>query len=379
MAVIKKGKTRNSSFELMRISSMFLIVVYHIIYHGELLAKVSGLLEIILRLLIALTLVHVSSFIVLSGYFQRNKKMKLSKAISLNNAVWFYTIAIAIIAHYLYNINFNKVTIFKILMPINYDQYWFIKEYLILYLITPILNIVIKNSNQKQLKKILVALFLITSLLPYITAGAFLSVNSGYSLYYMIFLYFVGAYLSKYPIQKSNILKKWSHSRYSHLFIMLYLIFSLLNFLLYKFGAHLLNRGELLSYFGEIITNSFLYYNNPLVLFATISYFLVFANFKIESKLINKVASLMFGVYLIHDNNYLRIPILQLIGLNVSNFNYKIIPKIFIATLIILTICAIIEYLRQIVFKIIYNLKISKNNRKNYRSHLNKIGLEINW
>lgn len=379
MSLKAKDKKRNSSFELMRIISMFLIIIYHIIYHGKILENVNGFLEIIIRLIMALTLVHISSFVLVSGYFQHDKKMKLSKAISLNNSVWFYSIIIAVFAHFIYQVNYDKVSIFKILMPINYDQYWFIKEYLILYLITPLLNTVIQNSNQKKHKRTIIALFLITSFLPYITGGFFLNVSSGYSLYYMIFLYFVGAYLNKYPLKESNKLKKYSEKSQLKIFIGVYIGFCILNFLLYQFGTLLLNRGELQSYFGEIITNNFLSYNNPLILFASISYFLIFSCFKISSNFINRIASLMFGVYLIHENNYIKIQIYQKFGFLINGYGYRVIPKIFIVAIIILVFCSIIEYVRQLIFKFIYNLKISKINRKNYRSYIKKIGIDINW
>lgn len=379
MVVDKNDKIRNSSYELMRIVSMFLIIVYHVIYHGQILENVNGILEMIVRLIMALTLVHVSSFVLISGYFQHNKKMRLSKAISLNNSVWFYTVAIAIFAHFYYHINYDKVSIFKIAMPINYNLYWFIKEYLILYLITPILNTVIQHSNQKKLKRIVIASFLITSFLPTITGGAFLNVNNGYSLYYMIFLYFTGAYLSKYPIKNNKLLKKHNQKHLAYLFILLYFTFCFFNFLSYKIGALLLNGGELSCYFGEIITNSFLAYNNPLIYFASIFYFLIFDNIKIKSKFINRVAGLMFGVYLIHENNSIKIQMFKKFGFLVGSYSYRVIPKIFVVAAIILIVCSIIEYLRQILFRFVYNLKISEWNRRKYRGYIKSLGIDINW
>ena len=377
MTINNKEKVRNSSFELMRIFSMFLIFVYHIIYHGKILERVDGPLEIILRMIMALTLVHVSSFVLLSGYFQHNKKMRLSKAISLNNSVWFYSVFIALFAYFALHVTYDKVSIFKIVMPINYDQYWFIKEYLILYLITPILNTVILNSNQKKHKKIIIALFFITSFLPYITGGFFLNVSNGYSLYYMIFLYFIGAYLNKYPIEKSKIFKKYNMSIYT--FLGFYIFFCFCNFLLYKCGVFLINKGELLTYFGDIITNNFLSYNNPFILFASICYFLIFERFCFHSKFINRFAGLMFGVYLIHENNYIKIQMYQKFGFLVDGYGYRVIPKIFIVAVFLLIICSFIEFIRQRLFSYIYNLEISKRNRKKYRNYIQSLGIEIDW
>jgi len=91
-----------------------------------------------------------------------------------------------------------------------------------------------------------------------------------------------------------------------------------------------INKGELLSYFAGIITYNFLSYNNPLILFASISYFLIFTCFKVSNKYINKFAGLMFGVYLIHENNYIKIQMNQRFGFLVKGYGYRVILKIFI-------------------------------------------------
>ena len=67
---------KKSNFELMFLISMFLIVLCHIINHGQTLQHSNGTILLILKLLISITLVHVNSFILLTGYFQYNKHFK---------------------------------------------------------------------------------------------------------------------------------------------------------------------------------------------------------------------------------------------------------------------------------------------------------------
>ena len=75
---MNKTKIRNSNYELMRIVSMFLIVLYHVIYHGQVLQNCHNEgAKIILELLEFFTLVHVNSFILVSGYFQSTSRFKL--------------------------------------------------------------------------------------------------------------------------------------------------------------------------------------------------------------------------------------------------------------------------------------------------------------
>lgn len=72
-------KDKKSNFELMRILSMFFIVIYHIIYHGKMLQNSSGTILLILQLIICITLVHVNSFVLITGYFQYNKSFSLKR------------------------------------------------------------------------------------------------------------------------------------------------------------------------------------------------------------------------------------------------------------------------------------------------------------
>ena len=65
----KTLKLRQSNFELMRIVSMFMIVVWHFIMHSNLLARTSGALNLFLNFIYIAFSVHVNSFILVNGYF----------------------------------------------------------------------------------------------------------------------------------------------------------------------------------------------------------------------------------------------------------------------------------------------------------------------
>ena len=77
-------KMRDSNFELMRIISMFMIVVTHIIGHGYVVENCDGLTETAVALLKCLLYVHVNSFVLFTGYYQCKGKFKLQKIFSLN-------------------------------------------------------------------------------------------------------------------------------------------------------------------------------------------------------------------------------------------------------------------------------------------------------
>ena len=163
---------RNSNMELMRIVSMLFIIIFHLIYRTFSIHdyQMSSATYLLVRFIIAITLVHVNSFVLLTGYFQYEKKLKFSKLLSINNATWFYSILFLLIALFLTeNMNIplvypiTSLDIFKTLIPLDYGLYWYIGLYLLLYLLSPILNTVIANSNQKRLLKIIIVLFFVLS------------------------------------------------------------------------------------------------------------------------------------------------------------------------------------------------------------------------
>ena len=121
-------KVRNSNFELMRIVSMFLIVLWHVIMHGNLLINCANpAIKIILEIIMFCIIVHVNSFVMLSGYFQSKSKFKLSKLIKIILQVIFYSIVILIVGSQLGWIqNYTIVTFINNTLLSALNNYWFI-------------------------------------------------------------------------------------------------------------------------------------------------------------------------------------------------------------------------------------------------------------
>lgn len=367
---------RLSNFDLMKIISMLFIILYHILMHGNVLNNTTGKLNITLTFIMLTLLVHVNSFVLVTGYFQYNKEFKLSKLISLNNSMWFYKVVILIIFTFLGITTLSKIETFKILMPINYNDYWFIAIYSFLYLISPLLNIVIKNINKYQHKLTIIIMFLILCVLSTLTYQVAYNNNVGYSLSNFIMLYFIGAYISKYNIK---ILKKIDKKTIRIICILIMLLSSSLNTFIFASINSIQNRGEILNYIYDIISSAKYSYCNPLVVIQSISYFYFFKTLNIKNKLITNISSLTFGIYLIHDNNLIRLylykNILKLPFITI--YSSSIIPKMLLYTILIFITCSIIELVRKIIFKFFYNRKISYKIRKKVIRYFNKKG--ITW
>lgn len=370
----RREKERNSSYELMRIVSMFLIVLYHIILHGKVLENCQNEgLKIIFEFIEFVTLVHVNSFILVTGYYQVESNFKQSKIWSLLNANWFYRVLIVILLLTFNIVSIDKVSLIKETFPINLNEYWFFKNYLLLYCLTPFINKGIEKLNKSTYQKMIIVSFIIFSIVPSVTGGSYFD-NSGFTLYQFVFLYMVGAYLKKYPLSKSYIFKVMSKNMYKLIliFILFTCVFS--NYILYKYSMSVSSVNTVLGEISSYVSRASTLYNNPFVIIQSICFFEYFGTLTIKNRYINKLASLVFGIYLIHDNNFSRGLIYAYLKINDGPiYSYKFIFYVFFIAVLIYAICAVIEYIRQKLFKKIYNFKLSKMIREKYYEFIKNV------
>ena len=93
-------KIRQSNYELMRIVSMFLIVIFHILWHGRVLEHTSSTLHLFFVLVMCFCMAHVNSFMLLSGYFNCEKEFAWKKFFKVFNQAWFYQVVIVCLVAY---------------------------------------------------------------------------------------------------------------------------------------------------------------------------------------------------------------------------------------------------------------------------------------
>ena len=368
---------RKSNFELMRITSMFLIVLSHVITHGKILENsqlLPGVREIIIILKI-ITLVHVNSFILLTGYYQCTGSFKQKKLWKIIIEIVFYELTIMITLMLLKVTPFIKDVIIRELFPIEliFNSYWFMKYYIILYCLSPFINNAINGFTKKQFGSCILLLTLFASLLPFLCGLNSIN-NNGFSIFQFIYLYLVGSYLRKYPIEKNYFGKRLSKDLLQ-LVLLLTMIFSILNnYLLQKAGIALGGINYTMNIISANIRITGMLYSNPFVIIQSICYFYIFKNISISSKIINKLGTLVTGVYLIHDNHFLRMYLYK--WLRIENgvfFSYKSIVYVLLVSILVFIVSAIIEYIRQYIFKRINSLKISSKIKQHYYNWFNNL------
>ena len=294
----------------------------------------------------------------------------------------FLIIAIILTKYFSVSItnNIEPLEKIKTLLPFDYGIYWYIDCYLVLYLISPILNKLINTLSKKNYQRVIAVLFILLSIIPTITIDEVIYTRAGHSVASFIFLYLLGAYLRIYPIKGNYYFKRLTDTGRKTLFFIVIILSAIAVLFCQIVSKELIGYGTAASYLGRILEMTYLNYGSPLIIIESVAYFLFFETLNIKSKIINTIAKYTFGVYLIHENIYVRDNIYRWLGyVNINNITIKTIAIMFITGIALFIISIIIEFFRQLVFKFIYNRKISSKFRKWYRGYFERLGFSINW
>lgn len=290
---------RQSNLELLRILAMFLIVAHHFAVHGGGQALISTFTfnHFWTEILSMGGKVGVNLFVLITGYFCIRSIPKFSSIVLLWVSTLFYSLIIYLIFVSLGK-SFSIFEFLKVLCPFTSNRYWFITCYVALIFITPFINLGIKNLNRKQYISLLLLIVFLWSLIPSVLIHPSLAGNKWYfsSLGWFVFLYLTAGFVRLYFSENIFTIK----SKYIYLVLAFGITITILwiafcNYQ-YSLGNHSWNKWR---YFSEM--------NNIATLAISISIFTIFLRLKIQySVSINLVASTMLGVYLIHDNNFVR-------------------------------------------------------------------------
>ena len=291
------NKIRNSNIELLRIISIIMIVFSHYCVHGMGSSNISNLSVSVNRFILEIfTLGNFGSilFVLISGYYLfESQKVKLKKLLRLIFQILFYSVTIYLIFCLIGTKTFSIKTLIKSALPITFKDYWFATVYIVLYIFHPFINKMLNSLTRKEHLIFIYLMIFIFSILRALTSADYY----GNELIQFVMFYSIGAYFGKYP---DNYFKDKRKS-YRLMFISLFLlIISVIGFDLVGTKIKIFN-GYSINLLSRV---------SPFVILFCISLFNIFANKKVcESKFINYSSTLIFGVYLISDNKYIR-PIL---------------------------------------------------------------------
>lgn len=287
----KSKKLRQSNLELLRITAMFSILCFHCVYYGRAVTEPFELNHYLVQSFLIFGKFGVNLYILISGYFMIKSRFRWEKVILLICEMYFYNLFIGIFSYFWTSSSFSFTGMIKHTLH-GFSHPWFLKVYIMVYILSPFLNKMILNLTQIQLKRLIIITTLIWSVIP-TALSLFKGGNSENLLYandFIIFIvvYIIGAYLRIYP---SGIFNSKKSS-------------AVIAFLSYAFIF-----GFMFVYdrFGDILKPEtsmyFIKQNSVFIILLSIGVFCLFRDMKIKnSTVVNTVASSTLGIYLLHDN-----------------------------------------------------------------------------
>ena len=350
---------RQSNMELLRLVAMMMILVMHMDYGAFGLPTAESVenapMTTFGRIFVEhLCLVAVNVYVLISGWFGIRPKMKSFVRLMLQVAMYSIIITGAFLLLGKTTFKIGYVTDMLIIGK----QYWFVVSYLLLYLVSPILNTFVEHSSKREFQWMLLIFFGFQFIYSWIFGLE--EFAGGYSALSFMGLYLLARYVkiydndnerrrtkdenesshpdgiaSRFTLHSSRFtfhsprftaLRAGSKFGYAELkvqvpsfknpfksfksltrFTLHASRFSFSKLLaLYLFIAAITALFVFLAYgwkgdtFGDACAGIFAHYNSPFIVVSSLVVLLMFSKLQFQSKVINYLSSSAFAVYLIH-------------------------------------------------------------------------------
>lgn len=239
----------------------------------------------------------------------------------------FYSVTIYLLLSVFGKTTFSFRSFVYSVFPVSTNGYWFATAYLVMYCLSPFLNLIIKHGDKRSLAALVVFLLAIQCVVNYGIGHITIS-----DIGWFMTLYLLSEYLKRYP------LKVLSFSRFS----------------VPVAAASWL----VMAVFNIWTSKDFWLMTHLICLICSVSLFASFKNTEIKhNKFINAVAKATFGIYLIHDNQNIR----RLLWVDILNCPLHAQSIYFIlfacaAVISVFVVCAVIESIRSHLSALLYKL-----------------------
>lgn len=290
---------RQANLELLRLCAMFLVLVVHAAFFSlgtpkADLIRMAPVEQTILTFTESISIICVNVFILISGWFGIKPKIKSLSGFLFQ--VFFFLFGIYLFVLISGKVSFSLKGLLECLTITKWN--WFIKAYLALFLVSPVMNAFVEHTDRKTFKWVLIAFYLLQTV--YGWTGLIEFYADGYSTFSFMGLYLLARYLKIY---RPDITHK------SKLFYTtVYLVCAATLTVLSIAPAFLPISDNIVN---MIIPKLFTYIC-PIVILESVAFFFIFERMTISPRIsptINKIAVSNFAVFLLHTNPNIINPI----------------------------------------------------------------------
>lgn len=275
-----KATPRQSSFELLRIVSMAMVLVVHLDGASLGLPEPGG--DIVAmsvrdwwRLVVeSLTIIGVNCFTLISGYFGIRTSWRGLLKFAATCLFYSLGIYLGLVVTGLLPWQWNDFA--DAMMIFSHTDLWYVPAYLGLYLISPVLNAGVENLDKSRFKWCLIAFVAFNLYCGWWWGAQFNA--TGYTIVQLIMMYLIGRYIGRYGMFFTT----WN----KHYYLLAFLLCS---------GAITLQA----VFCSAAWTFA---YNSPLVVLSSVAFFQWIGSMRFDNRIVNTLAASSFAVYLFHKN-----------------------------------------------------------------------------
>ena len=287
---------RNYGIDLMKVLSMIMIVILHVLKQGGILDLVTAdMPQFYVAWFLELSAYcAVNCFAMATGYLMVGHRFRYRKIVGLWLTVQYYNVIFFLFERFILEREISKAAILTF-FPIFSGEYWYFTAYFCMFLFIPFINTMIEHLSKKSLYRLLLTGFLIFSLALIVFQHDSFKLSGGYSAVWLTYLYFVGAAIKKYGLFLKISAPKALLGYFGSVGI--------------SFAAKCLDGNAELNDWGllgthiEIYTPQFVNYLAPTIFAAGIFLMLFCLKLKIPKffgELLGVLQPLVFQVYIIH-------------------------------------------------------------------------------
>lgn len=299
-------KKRQPNFEVMRVIAMLSIVMFHALTHGShdfgteeqylhFSAEKWGVLNFaVSEVLLAFVSMAVDLYVLTTGYFLcTSTRMQWQKIL----VVWLQVFVYSLLIGLAFNGVSDLTALKQALLPVKYNSYWFATQYLALLALAPFLAIIVNRLERRAFVVLLVVMYLMQLDLFGLPYGFLWGDGHGGKLWLFVTLFFTGGYIRKFPLGRLSSVG-FSAKVFLAAFIAVLLYYTVRDIMpVLTAGTTFYQR------IGSSPNHSFSF------ILATL-FFILIKNVELkDSRLVRSIVAIApytFGVYLLHDNPYVR-------------------------------------------------------------------------
>lgn len=276
-------KERNSNIEILRLVSIFMITMHHLVIHGsgacgygEPYAFDQGIWGIIIN---SFCIIGVNCFVLISGWYGIKNPIKASLRLLFDFVVITTLVAIGV------SVYEGRWDIGALKHAYDIRNLWFIPCYICLAILSPYIEQSIQKMSWRTYTWVIIGLTVLNVVVCY---GLQVFNPNGASVWNFIYLYYLARYLR---IGKSEEVrgKSWV---YAGVYVCASVLLAGGYFALTKMG-----------YAEQIMGQRYFSYNNPVVIISALGLFMAFAAAKpTNSRMVNLIARGVFSAYVLQES-----------------------------------------------------------------------------